>query len=80
VNSRDQFILVERFGEVVIGSEAEALHHQKTVEVSGARVHLTGKEYQMLELLSLRKGTTLTSTGVRSREFSRPVHPCGKVW
>src|SRR5262245_11559079 len=26
----------------------------KTVEVNGARVHLTGKEYQMLELLSLR--------------------------
>ena len=33
---------------------------QKTVEVDGQRVHLTGKEYQMLELLSLRKGTTLT--------------------
>ncbi len=32
----------------------------KTVEVDGSRVHLTGKEYQMLELLSLRKGTTLT--------------------
>jgi two-component system cell cycle response regulator CtrA len=32
----------------------------KTVEVDGVRVHLTGKEYQMLELLSLRKGTTLT--------------------
>ena len=32
----------------------------KTVEVRGERVHLTGKEYQMLELLSLRKGTTLT--------------------
>jgi two-component system cell cycle response regulator CtrA len=32
----------------------------KTVEISGARVRLTGKEYQMLELLSLRKGTTLT--------------------
>ena len=32
----------------------------KTVEVGGATVHLTGKEYQMLELLSLRKGTTLT--------------------
>jgi len=32
----------------------------KTVEVDGQRVHLTGKEYQMLELLSLRKGTTLT--------------------
>ena len=34
--------------------------NQKTAEVGGARVHLTGKEYQMLELLSLRKGTTLT--------------------
>ena len=33
---------------------------QKTVEVDGESVHLTGKEYQMLELLSLRKGTTLT--------------------
>jgi two-component system cell cycle response regulator CtrA len=32
----------------------------KTVDVAGATVHLTGKEYQMLELLSLRKGTTLT--------------------
>ncbi|MCF2904033.1 response regulator transcription factor [Octadecabacter sp. CECT 8868] len=32
----------------------------KTVEVEGSPVHLTGKEYQMLELLSLRKGTTLT--------------------
>ncbi|PWR19025.1 response regulator transcription factor CtrA [Zavarzinia compransoris] len=32
----------------------------KTVEVDGKPVHLTGKEYGMLELLSLRKGTTLT--------------------
>ena len=32
----------------------------KTVDVVGLTVHLTGKEYQMLELLSLRKGTTLT--------------------
>lgn len=32
----------------------------KTVEVASQRVHLTGKEYQMLELLALRKGTTLT--------------------
>ena len=32
----------------------------KTVDVDGTTVHLTGKEYQMLELLSLRKGTTLT--------------------
>jgi two-component system, cell cycle response regulator CtrA len=33
---------------------------QKSVEVDGVRVHLTGKEYQMLELLSLRKGTTVS--------------------
>ena len=32
----------------------------KTVSANGKAIHLTGKEYQMLELLSLRKGTTLT--------------------
>jgi two-component system cell cycle response regulator CtrA len=32
----------------------------RAVEVEGQRLHLTGKEYAMLELLSLRKGTTLT--------------------
>ena len=31
-----------------------------TVEVNGQSIHLTGKEYGILELLSLRKGTTLT--------------------
>jgi two-component system, cell cycle response regulator CtrA len=32
----------------------------KTVEVNAARINVTHKEYQMLELLSLRKGTPLT--------------------
>jgi two-component system cell cycle response regulator CtrA len=32
----------------------------KMIEINGARVHLTAKEYQMLELLALRKGMTLT--------------------
>jgi two-component system, cell cycle response regulator CtrA len=41
-------------GELVIDLDT------RTVEVSGNRVHLTVKEYQMLELLSLRKGTPLT--------------------
>ena len=41
-------------GDLIVNLDA------RTVEVSGQRVHLTGKEYQMLELLSLRKGTTLT--------------------
>ena len=33
---------------------------EKMVAIAGSRVNLTGKEYQMLELLALRKGTTLT--------------------
>ncbi|NOR63134.1 MAG: response regulator [Rhodobacteraceae bacterium] len=41
-------------GNVVVNLDA------KTVEANGRPVHLTGKEYQMFELLSLRKGTTLT--------------------
>jgi two-component system cell cycle response regulator CtrA len=32
----------------------------RTVEAGGQPLHLTGKEYGILELLSLRKGTTLT--------------------
>jgi len=32
----------------------------RTVEANGTPVHLTGKEYGIIELLSLRKGTTLT--------------------
>lgn len=43
-----------RTGKISVNLDA------KTVEVAGKSVHLTGKEYQMLELLSLRKGTTLT--------------------
>ena len=41
-------------GEILVNLDA------KTVEAGNKPVHLTGKEYQMLELLSLRKGTTLT--------------------
>jgi len=45
---------VIRTGKIAVNLDA------KTVESEGRPVHLTGKEYQMLELLSLRKGTTLT--------------------
>jgi two-component system, cell cycle response regulator CtrA len=41
-------------GQIAVNLDA------KTVAVGDQPVHLTGKEYQMLELLSLRKGTTLT--------------------
>ncbi|GHE95554.1 DNA-binding response regulator [Aliiroseovarius zhejiangensis] len=45
---------VIKTGQIAVNLDA------KTVDVDGRTVHLTGKEYQMLELLSLRKGTTLT--------------------
>ena len=41
-------------GDLVINLDAEQ------VEMRGNRVHLTGKEYQILELLARRKGATLT--------------------
>ena len=43
-----------RTGTIAVNLDA------KTVDVDSKPVHLTGKEYQMLEFLSLRKGTTLT--------------------
>jgi two-component system cell cycle response regulator CtrA len=52
--SRGHAQSVIKTGDIVVNLDG------KTVEVGGQRVHLTGKEYQMLELLSLRKGTTLT--------------------
>ncbi|MDO5631450.1 MAG: response regulator transcription factor [Paracoccus sp. (in: a-proteobacteria)] len=41
-------------GDLIVNLDA------RSVEVNGRAVNLTGKEYQILELLSLRKGTTLT--------------------
>ncbi len=45
---------------VIVVGEIEVNIDAKTVAVRGQPVKLTGKEYQILELLSLRKGTTLT--------------------
>jgi two-component system cell cycle response regulator CtrA len=41
-------------GKLVVNLDAQ------TVEVEGRTVHLTIKEYRILELLAIRKGTTLT--------------------
>jgi two-component system, cell cycle response regulator CtrA len=51
----------------------------QTVEVDGARVHLTGKEYAMLELLSLRKGTTLTKEMFLNRLYRGMDEPEIKI-
>jgi two-component system cell cycle response regulator CtrA len=51
----------------------------KTVEVDGARVHLTGKEYAMLELLSLRKGNTLTKEMILNHLYGGMDEPEMKI-
>jgi hypothetical protein len=54
---------VIRTGDLVIKLDT------KTVEMNGSPVHLTPKEYQILELLSLRKGTILTKAIPRNKRF-----------
>jgi two-component system cell cycle response regulator CtrA len=52
--SRGHAQSVVTIGDLVVNLD------EKSVEAGGARVHLTGKEYQILEILALRKGTTLS--------------------
>ena len=53
--------------------------NSKLVEINGARVHLTAKEYQLLELLALRKGTTLTKEVVLSHLYGETDEPEIKI-
>ena len=49
------------------------------VEINGTRVHLTGREYQLLELLALRKGTTLTKEMLLSHLYGGMDEPEMKI-
>jgi two-component system, cell cycle response regulator CtrA len=60
-------------GDLVVNLDA------KTVQVGDARVHLTVKEYQMLELLSLRKGTTLTKDMFLNHLYGGMDEPGSKI-
>jgi len=51
----------------------------KMAEVNGARVHLTGKEYQMLELLSLRKGMTMSKEMFLNHLYGGMEEPTIKI-
>jgi two-component system cell cycle response regulator CtrA len=51
----------------------------KAVDVNGARVYLTDKEYQMLELLVLRKGTTLNKEMFLSHLYGGMDEPDMKI-
>jgi two-component system, cell cycle response regulator CtrA len=52
---------------------------KKKVEVNGLCVHLTGKEYQILELLSLRKGTTLSKEMFLNHLYGDMDEPDAKI-
>lgn len=63
--------LIARIHAIVRRSKGHAQSHigvgdliinldTKSVELRGVRLHVTGKEYQILELLALREGSTLT--------------------
>lgn len=51
----------------------------KTVEINGQPLHLTGKEYDMLELLSLRQGTTLTKEAFLNHLYNGIDEPEAKI-
>ena len=52
---------------------------QKTTTIDGNRVHLTGKEYGLLELLALRKGTTLTKEMILTHLYGGMDEPELKI-
>jgi len=51
----------------------------KTVEVAGARVHLTVKEYEVLEALTLRKGMPLSKDAILTQLYSGMDTPEQKI-
>jgi len=60
-------------GDLVVNVDA------KTVHIKQVRVNLTGKEYHMLELLSLRKGTTITKEMFLSQLYGGMDEPEIKI-
>jgi two-component system, cell cycle response regulator CtrA len=51
----------------------------KTVEINGAPIYLTAKEYQILELFSLRKGTTQTKEMILNHLYGGMDEPEIKI-
>ena len=60
-------------GELVVNLDA------KSVELHGDRLHVTGKEYQILELLALRKGSTLTKEMFLNHLYGGMDEPEAKI-
>jgi two-component system cell cycle response regulator CtrA len=64
---------VVRFDKVSINLDT------RIVEVDGAQVHLTNKEYAILELLAMRKGTVLTKEMFLNHLYSSMDEPEIKI-
>jgi two-component system cell cycle response regulator CtrA len=64
---------VVQTGDLIVNLDA------KTVHINQVCVHLTGKEYRMLELLSMRKGTTLTKEMFLSQLYGGMDEPEIKI-
>lgn len=52
---------------------------EKTVDVGGELVHLTGKEYQLLELMALRKGSVVTKESFLVHLYNGLDEPEAKI-
>ena len=52
---------------------------KRTVEINGANVYLTDKEYQMLELLTLRTDITITKDMFLNHLYGGMDEPEGKI-
>lgn len=86
--AREEF--VARVGAIIRRSKGHASHaivvgpitvdlDAKSVSVNGATVHLTGKEYAMLELLAVRLGQTLTKDAFLTHLYGGMDEPEVKI-
>jgi two-component system cell cycle response regulator CtrA len=65
---------------VINAGPIKVLLDQKRVEVGGERINLTGREYQLLELLALRKGSTLSKDAILTQLYGGMDEPeSGKI-
>ena len=71
--SRGHAQSVVQIGDLTVNVDA------KTVHINQVRVNLTSKEYQMLELLSLRRGTTITKEMFLSQLYGGMDEPEIKI-
>ena len=71
--SKGHAVSVIAVGDLIVNLEA------RNVEVHGHKLHLTAKEYQILALLALRKGSTLTKETFLNHLYDGLDEPDAKI-